>query len=171
MKSGVFVRTKRIRRAPVPSLFGVGALGLSVVVLVTGLLAFTTPSYAASGNSVVGGGRLNMIASFSIDARGTGTGDLATGTLTASAPGVVENTTVSCLHVAGNSAWVGETVTRETGSPGTPVGSQEVLIFVASSPEVIQDTADHDASTCGTEPQETHTDTVTQGGFTISSAA
>ena len=111
-----------------------------------------------------------MIASFSIDARGTGAGDLATGTLTASSAGLAEYATVSCLHVVGNKAWVGETITRSTGG-ANPVGSQEVLIFVASSPELIQDTNDRNASTCGTTPGETNTDTVTQGSFTITSSA
>jgi hypothetical protein len=147
------------------------AVGLSVGVLLTGLLAFATPSYAASGDSVVGGGRLEMIASFSIDARGAGADDLATGTFTVSTAKLAESSTVSCLHVSGDTAWVGVTVTHKSPNGGNPVGYQEVLIFVASSPEVVQDTGDHDPSTCGTEPTAIHTSTVTQGGFTIRSAA
>jgi hypothetical protein len=149
----------------------IGALGLSVGVLLTGLLVFATPSYAASGDSVVGGGRLETAATFSIHARGTGADDLATGALTLSSSNLAEYSTVSCLHIVGNTAWVGVTVTRNSRSAGNLVGYQEVLIFVASSPEVVQDTADHDASTCGDEPGPVHTSTVTQGGFTIRSAA
>ena len=148
-------------------LVGVATVG----VLLTGLLALATPSYATSGDSVVGGGSLTAgtaTEQFAINARRAGADTAATGTLTVSTAKAAAHATVSCLYVEGNTAWVGVTVVRST--PSVTPGQQDVLIFIASSPEVISDTRVHDASTCGTKPSASNAFTVTKGGFTITSA-
>jgi len=75
---------------------------------------------------------------------------------------------VSCLHVDGNRAWVGVTITFSTDR--AYVGEQAVYIFRVNNPEEIYVTSDLSASTCGTEPSPLAFVQVTRGGFRVTSA-